>query len=64
MLGEGFISLTHSNETSSLDSYDATTEPDGTPEEVVIVNLTTRHPNSNISVILNTTDQHFIKSDT
>ncbi|MFN6558616.1 MAG: hypothetical protein RMY28_002265 [Nostoc sp. ChiSLP01] len=42
----------------------ATTEPDGTPEQVVIVNLTSRHANSDTTVILNNTDHRFIKHET
>ncbi|MEH2262386.1 hypothetical protein [Nostoc sp.] len=42
----------------------AMTEPDGTPEETVIVNLTTRHPNSDTTVILDSGDHRFIKHET
>lgn len=40
------------------------TEPNDTPEEVVIVNLTTRHPSSDTTLILNTTDHRFIEHET
>ena len=41
-----------------------TTEPEGNPEEVVIVNLTTKRANSDITVILDSRDHRFIRHQT
>jgi len=50
--------------TSKPHLWIAITEPDGTPEKVVIVNLTTRYPSSDTTVILNIGDHRFIKHET
>ena len=40
------------------------TEPDGDPPQVVVVNLTSRSPDSDTTVVLNVGDHPFVKRET